>query len=132
LGDVGVLAQEGGRVLPALSEPLVLEAEVRARLLDDLPLERRVEHGALPGDPRAIDDVELGLLERRRNLVLHDLHPHSITKRLDAVLQRLDSTDVETHRRVELEGPAAWRRLRIAEHHADLFAQLVREDADRV
>jgi len=35
-------------------------------------------------------------------------------------------------RGVELQGTAARRRLRIAEHHADLLAQLVGEDADRV
>src|SRR5205823_8885928 len=64
LTDVRVLAQEGGGVLASLAEPLVLEAEVRARLLDDLPLQSRVEHRAFPGDPGAVDDVELGLLER--------------------------------------------------------------------
>ena len=52
LRDVRVLAQERGRVLPALAEPLVAEAEVRARLRDDLPFEPRVEHGALPRDAR--------------------------------------------------------------------------------
>ena len=41
LADVRVLAEERGRVLPALAEPLVAEGEVRARLLDDLPLDGR-------------------------------------------------------------------------------------------
>src|SRR5439155_2070631 len=62
VGDVRVLAQEGGRVLPPLTEPLVVEAEVRAGLLDDLALDTGVQHGALPGDAGAVDDVELGLL----------------------------------------------------------------------
>ena len=82
--------------------------------------------------PGAVDDVELGLLERRGDLVLRDLDPHPVAERLGAVLERLDPADVEAHRRVELERTATRSRLRIPEHDADLLAQLVREDADRV
>ena len=39
-----------------------------------------------------------------------------------------DAPHVETHRRVELERPAATRRLGIAEHDPDLLAQLIDED----
>src|SRR5262249_47747149 len=42
LTDVGMLTQEGGGILATLPEPLVLEAEIRARLLDDLAFERGV------------------------------------------------------------------------------------------
>ena len=91
----------------ALAEPLVAEAEVRAGLRDDLPVEAGVEHRALPGDPGAVDDVELGLLERRRDLVLDHLDADAVADRLDAVLERLDPADVEPHRRVELERAAA-------------------------
>src|SRR2546423_7109797 len=115
-----MLAQEGGRILAALSEPLVSEAEVRAGLLDDLPLERGVENASLPGDPGAVDDVELGLLEGRRDLVLHDFDANAVADRLDALLERLDAADVESHRGVELQRAPAGRRLRIPEHDADL------------
>src|SRR6266576_1431758 len=111
-----MLTQERGRVLPALAESLVLEAEVRAGLLDDLPLDCGVENRALPGDPGAVDDVELGLLERRRDLVLDHLHAHAVAERLDAVLEGLDPPDVEPDRRVELERAAARSRLGAAEH----------------
>src|SRR5262249_29653847 len=112
LHDVRVLLEERRCVLAALTETLVAEAEVRARLRDDLPLERRVEHGTLPRDPLAVDDVELGLLERRGDLVLRHLHAHAVAVRLDAVLERLDAADVEPDRRVELERPAAGCGLR--------------------
>ena len=72
-------------------------------------LEADLEHRALPGDAVAVDDVELGLLERRRDLVLHHLHAHAVADRLDAFLQRLDAADVEPHRRVEAERAAARR-----------------------
>src|SRR5437868_7889625 len=110
-----MLAQERDGVLAALAEPLVGEAEVRAGLLDDLPLDADVEDGALPGDAGAVDDVELGLLERRRDLVLHHLDAHAVADRLDAFLERLDAADVEPHRRVELQRAPARSRLRRAE-----------------
>src|SRR5207245_9966172 len=55
LAGVRMLAQERGRVLPALAESFFVEAEVRAGLLDGLPLEPGIEHSALPGDPGAVD-----------------------------------------------------------------------------
>src|SRR6187401_1244158 len=127
-----MLTQEGRGVLPALAEPLLVEAEVGARLLNDLPLEPSLEDRALPGDPRAVDDVELSLLERRCDLVLHDLDPNAVPDRLDAFLERLDAADVEPDRRIELQRAPARSRLGRAEHDADLLAQLVREEADRV
>ncbi len=123
-----MLAEERGRVLASLAEPLVAVGEVRARLLDDLPVEPDVEHRALPGDPVAVDDVELGLLERRRDLVLHHLDADAVADRLDALLERLDAADVEADGRVELERATSGRRLGVPEHDADLLAQLVRED----
>src|SRR5205814_2334375 len=127
-----MLAQERGCVLPALAEPLVAEAEVRARFRHHLAIEPRVEHGAFPGNPRAVDDVEFGLLERGRDLVLDDLDADAVAVGLDAFLERLDPADVEPDRRVELQRAAARGRLRVPEHDADLLAELVREDADRV
>src|SRR3990170_6022992 len=132
LDDVGVLGEESGGVLPPLAQAVVAEAEVGTGLLHDLPLECDVEDSSLPRDSRPVDDVELGLLERRGDLVLDHLDANSIAERLGAVLERLDTADVETHRRVELERPATWGRLRVSAHDADLLAELVREDADRV
>jgi len=116
----------------ALDDKRFAEAEVRARLRDDLPLEPRVEHRSLPGDSRAVDDVEFGLFERRRDLVLDHLDANTVAVGLDAFLERLDPSDVETNRRVELQGAATWSGLRRSEHHPNLLAELVREDADRV
>ena len=64
-------------------------------------------------------------------LFLTTLTRHAVADGLGALLERLDAADVEPHRRVELERPAARRRLGRTEHDADLLAQLVGEDADR-
>ena len=77
-------------------------------------------------------DVELGLAERRRDLVLDDLHADAVADRLGAVLERLDAADVQALGGVELQRAAARLRLRRAEHDADLLADLVREEAERL
>jgi hypothetical protein len=83
---------------------------------------------ALAGDALAVEDLELGLLERRRDLVLDHLDPGLVADDLLAFLDRADAADVQAHRGVELERVAAGGGLRAAEHHADLHADLVDED----
>ena len=83
-------------------------------------------------DAQAVLDVELGLAEGRRDLVLHDLDPHAVADRLRALLERLDPPDVEPLRGVELERAPAGLGLRGAEHDADLLPDLVREQAEGV
>ena len=45
------------------------------------------------------------------------------------LLDRADAADVDAHAGVEFQRLAAGRRLGVAEHHADLFADLVGENA---
>src|SRR5918992_2134914 len=105
--DVGVLAQVALHVVAALAQPLVAAGEERAGLLDDPVLYPEVEDAALARDAGAVLDVELGLPERRRHLVLDDLDPNPVPDRLGALLEGLDAADVEPLRGVELERPAA-------------------------
>src|SRR5437764_10489727 len=128
----GVLAQVRLDVSAALADPLVPVGQERPRLGDDVVRERRVEDAALGRYALAVLDVELGLAERGRDLVLDDLDADAVADGLDAVLQRLDPADVEPLGRVELERAAAGLGLRRSEHHADLLPDLVRERAARV
>ena len=80
----------------------------------------------------AVHDVELDLLERRRELVLDHLDAGLVADHLVALLDRADPADVETHRGVEFQRMTAGRRLGRAVHHADLHADLVDEDHHRV
>ncbi len=64
------------------------------------------------------------------DLVLDDFDPDPVADRLGPFLQGLDAADVEPLRGVELQRPAARLGLRRAELDADLFADLVGEDAD--
>src|SRR5674476_837057 len=131
IGHVGVLLEEGARVGAALTQAVVVVAEEGAALGDHVVHHAEIEQGALPRDALAVHDVELGELEGRRHLVLRHFDAHPVADGLGAVLERLDATDVEPDGGVELERFAAGRDLGIAEHHADLLAQLVGEAADR-
>ena len=84
------------------------------------------------GDALVVHDVELGFGEGRRDFVLHDFDLGAVADD-DAVglLDLADAADVDADAGVEFQRLAAGRRLGIAEHHADLFANLVGENADR-
>ena len=96
LGDLRMLGQIGLGIVAALAEPLVAVGEERARLRDNVVLDRQVEDAARGRDALAELDVELRLAERRRDLVLDDLHAHAVADRLGALLERLDAPDVQS------------------------------------
>src|SRR5690606_41912473 len=88
----------------------------------------QVDVRAVAVDAPAVEDLELGLAERRGHLVRHHLHAGFAAAHLVALLHRADAADIQAHRGVELQRVAAGGGFRVAEHHADLHADLVDED----
>ena len=78
--------------------------------------------------PSVVHDVEFGIAEGRRHLVLNHARPDPAADGLVRLLDRAGAADVEADRGVELQRPAARRGLGRAEHHADLLTDLVDED----
>src|SRR5215210_6334524 len=117
IGEVGVVAQERPGVLLALAELVAVVGVPSAGLADEALLDTDVDQPTLAADAGAEHQVHLGLPERRRHLVLDHLDPHPVADCLLAVLERLDASHVEPHRRVELQRLAARRRLRAVVHH---------------
>ena len=115
-------------VLASLAQAKLSIIDPGAALFDDLVLNRQIEEIALAADAVVVHEIELGLLERRGHLVLDDTHLDARADRLFAVLDAGDLADIETDGAIKLEGQAARGRLRIAEHDADLLADLVDED----
>src|SRR5690606_27779794 len=132
LGDLRMLRQEYARVLLALTDALAAVAVPRARFLHQALRHADVDDLARARNARAVHDLEFGLTERRRHFVLHHLHAGLVADHFVAALDRADAADVQAHRGVELERVAAGGGFRVAEHHADLHADLVDEDDDRV
>src|SRR4051795_6665848 len=126
VGEVGVVAQERSRVLLALAELVGLVGVPSTGLAHDALLDTEVDEAALAADAVAPHDVELRLLERRRNLVLHDLHASARTDSVLPVLERLDAADVQPHGRVELQRLAARRRFWTVVHDDTVSEVVVR------
>ena len=99
------------RKLRAASRPWPMRSpakEYQAPLFSTTPpSDAEVEQLALERDALVVEDVELGLAERRRDLVLHHLDPRAVADHLLALLDGGDAADVEAHRGVELERVAA-------------------------
>ncbi len=128
VGDAGIVPEKFLGVLAPLTETLAVVREPGAGLLHDTGLDAEVDQLAGLGDALAVHDVELDLLERRRQLVLDHLHAGLVADHLVALLDRADAADVEADRGVEFQRVAAAGGLRVAEHHADLHADLIDED----
>src|SRR5688572_11241407 len=130
--DVLVLEEEIARVLLALPDAVAIEAVPGAGLLDDVLLDAEIDDLAFARDTDPVQDLELGHLERRRDLVLDDLDARLAADDFLAFLDGARAADVEPHRGIELQRVAARRRLGVTEHHADLHADLVDEDDEGV
>src|SRR3974390_123459 len=128
LADVRVVLEELLGVFAALADAVALVAEPRTRLLHQVQVDRQVDEVAFMRDAFAVHDVELGLAERSGSLVLHDLYFSAIADDLIALFDGADTPDVDAHRGVELQRAPARGGFRIAEHHANLLADLVDED----
>src|SRR5664279_4113349 len=120
--ELRAFAQERLDVLASLAHLLTLVREPGSGLLHETQLDGDVEDRALATYALSVHDVELGLLERRGAFVLHDLHARAVAHDLGAILDRLDATDVESDRRVELECPSTGRHFWRAVDDADLLA----------
>src|SRR4051794_767358 len=127
-GHVGIGLQERLRVLAALAEPLAVIGEPGTGFFHNAGLDAEIEDFAHLGDALAIHDVELDLLERRRQLVLHHFYAGLIAHYFVTLLDRADAADVQSYRGVEFQGVAAGGSFRRAVHHPDLHADLIDED----
>ena len=108
----GFALQEGLGVLAALAEALAVVGEPGAGLFDDAGLDAEIDQFADLGNALAIHDVELDLLERRRDLVLDDLDAGLVADDLLAILDRADAADVEADGGIEFQRIAAGRGFR--------------------
>src|SRR5580704_10514380 len=121
-GDIGIGLEEELGVLAALADALAVEGEPGAGLLHHAGPHAQIDELARLGDALTIHDIELDLLERRRELVLDHLHAGEVADHFVALLDRADAADIEAYRGIELERVPARRGLRRAVHHADLHA----------
>src|SRR5690606_25024242 len=75
-------------------------------------------------DPGPVEDLEMSLAERWRQLVLDHLHPGRRPDDLVASLEGFTLANVQADRAVELERVASGGGLRVAVDHSDLLSKL--------
>src|SRR5690606_12021685 len=103
LTDFRIVFQVLGGIGLALADLVALVGIPGAGLLDQALLHAKVDDFAAAVDALAIENLELGLTERWRHLVLHDLDAGFTTDHFVAFLHRAGTTDIQTDRGVELE-----------------------------
>ena len=127
-GQARVVAEEVADVLLALTQLIAVVGEPGSGLAHNAVVDAHIDEAALAGDAVTVEDVEFGLLERRGDLVLHDLRAGPVADRVLTFLEGLDAADVDAHGGVELQCLTARGGLRRTEEDADLLTQLVDED----
>src|SRR5262245_58197261 len=106
-GDVRVLFQKLLGILAALTDPLAVIREPGAGFLNHAGLDAEIDQFAGLRDALSVHDVEFDLLERRRQLVLDQLHARLVADNLIALLDRSDAADIEAHGSIEFQRVAA-------------------------
>ena len=127
--QLDVILQQIAHLFLALTETVPVVGVPGARLLEHIEFRTDVDDFAETRNALAVQNIELHLLEGRRNLILDDLHLRFVADHFIALLDRADAADVKTNGAVELQRIAAGSGLRIAVA-ADLHADLVDEDDD--
>src|SRR5215472_818166 len=126
--NVLVFLEEKSRIFAALAHALAAKAEPCAGLFDNTLVHAEVEQITFAGDAFTVENVEFCFAEGRGDFVLHDFGASARADDPVAVLDGLDAADVHSHGGIEFQRAAAGGSFRIAEHHADFFANLVDED----
>src|SRR5207237_7445745 len=124
VAELWVVDQVGAGVFSSLAQAKLAVAVESAELFDHVVLGAEVDDVALAADAHLAageQHVELGLTERRRDLVLDHAGAYTVTDDVRALLQRLDAPDIDTDRPVEPEGAAPGRNLGAGEGDAPLL-----------
>src|SRR5271165_420678 len=126
--DVLVFLEEDAGVFAALAQAFSAVTNPRAALFEKAFINAEIDQVALARDAFAVDDVEFGFAEGRGHFVLNDFGAGARTDHLVAFLDGLNAANVHAHGSIKLQRASARGSLRIAEHYANLFADLVDED----
>src|SRR3989338_2469368 len=132
VGYAFVFTEEGACRVIAHGKFFALELIRGARFFNKAVFFAKSDQLALATDALVIEEVELGCLKRRGNLVLHHLYSDTAAHHLITLLNLGDATDIEAHACIKLQGFAARRRFGISEHDADLHADLIDENDNRL
>src|SRR5262245_59251107 len=130
-GNLGVLLQEGAVLFLALAEVGLAVFEPGAAAVENFLIQAQIKDVAFIADATGMHHVEFSHAEGRRNLVLNDLRPHTLSDDVFAVFELANAADIDAAGRIKLQGATTGRRFGAAVADADLFADLIDEDHGR-
>src|SRR5258706_2228471 len=126
--EIPVLAQVILGILTSLTKAQIAIGKESAALGNDFELGGKIKYIAGFGNAFVEHDIELGGAERRRNFVLDNFDAGAIADDFIANFDGLDAAHIETNGSIEFERLTAGGGFGVAEHDADLLAELVGED----
>src|SRR5262245_32508807 len=127
-----IRAQKIANRIASLPEPFTVIGVPGTGLFQHFLIDTEIYQLAGFRDALSKQDIEFSLFERWSHLVLDDLHEEAAPDYILPFLDRFTPADIQPDRRIELERVAPGRRLGIAEHDAELHANLVDEDDRRL
>ena len=97
-----MFSQIGLGILTPLPDPFVPVRIPATGFVDDPGFYPHVNQLSHFGDTFTIHNIEINLLERCSDLVLHNFDPCLVPHDLLTVFKRADTADIETNRRIKL------------------------------
>src|SRR5204863_5567858 len=104
---------ELARILAALADALAFVAIPGPAFFHQILGHSQIDQVTFFGDAFSVNDVELGLAEWRRHLVLHNLDLGAVAGNHFAIFNRRDAADIGTDARIKFQRAAAGGGFRI-------------------
>ena len=98
LGKIRIFCKQIANLFLALAEATTIIGIPSTGLFKNLQIRTDIDDFTQTRNPFAIKDVKLHLLERRSNLVLHNLDSGFVADHFVCTLNGAHSTNIETHR----------------------------------
>ena len=112
-------------ILSALSDLIALVGIPCTGLGNYITAGRQIQDISYHRNTFSEHNIKLCFLKRRRNLIFHYFDTGTVTDDLTALLQCLNSSDIQSYRRIELQCPSTGGGLRVTEHDTYLLTKLV-------
>ena len=95
--------------------------------MDDVLLYGKIQNIPLSGNTLSEHDIKFRLTEGRGDLILYNFYTGMVSHHNASLFQRLDAADIQANRGIEFQSPPSRCGLRVSEHDADFFPELVNE-----
>lgn len=119
-------------VIEKMKEKMGIIGEKGKRIIKKKGIEKKIEKIEKIGKEREINDIELEMIERRREIVIKKIKEGMVEKKLVEIIDGEDKENIEEKRRIEIERIEESCSLRREENEKDINEDMVDEDKNEV